>query len=119
MSEAMDLEQIIADWRGDAAVLRRRGDARSAAMLEQCATQAAGAAEEWLLWLSEGDAMVRAGKSAEWLRARFEAWRRDGHATQSGRFTRLYRAAIIPRRADTTTATRRGRDAARSLERAS
>lgn len=113
MTRARDLAEVIADWRGDAAVLRRRGNAAAAEMLEQCADQAARAAEEWLLWLTEGEATLRSGHAVAWLRARFEDWRRAGHARQTGRHTRIYRACIIPRRVNVVSAAERGRDAAR------
>jgi len=108
-----DLADVVADWRGDAAVLRRRGNGASADILDRCADEATRAAEEWLLWLSEGEAQLRSGYSVAWLRSRFDAWRREGHARQTGRHTRLYRACIIPRRANVATAAERGREAAR------
>lgn len=110
-----ELETVIADWRSDAATLRRHGDARQADLLERCADEAAAAAEDWLLWLSEGEAALRAGRSVAWIRGRFEQLRREGHARQTGRATRIYRACAIPRRANTITAAERGRDAARAL----
>lgn len=109
-----DLAEVLADWRGDAAVLRRRGNATAAEMLEKCAAEAATAAEDWLLWLTEGEARLRSGYSVAWLRARYEGWRREGHARQTGRHTRVYRACVIPRRANVATAAERGRDAARA-----
>lgn len=114
-----DLAQVIADWRGDAAVLRRRGDARVAEALERCAEDAAAAAEEWLLWLSEGEAAMRAGHSEEWMRGRFEQMRREGHAKLIRRGVRQYRACAVPRRANVVTASERGRTAARALKKVS
>lgn len=110
----MTLDQLLADWRGDAAVLRRNGEVGKADLLERCATDAARAAEPWLTWLSEADAMLRSGRSREWLRGRFAAWEREGHARSHGKL-RQYRMAIVPQRAQVATAAEAGRAAARRL----
>lgn len=108
-----DLVDVIADWRGDAAVLRRRGDIRAAELLELCADQASAAAEEWNTFLSEGEAMLRSGRSRPWLRAQFARWEREGHAKETARHTRIYRQCIVPQKANVTSAASRGREAAR------
>jgi len=110
-----DLADVIADWRGDAAVLRRNGNAAGADILERCAREAAASAEEWLLWLSEGDAALRAGRSVSWVRGRFEQLRREGHARQTSKHTRIYRACAIQTKADVVGAAEAGRRAALSL----
>jgi hypothetical protein len=110
-----DLSQVLADWRGDAAVLRRRGETKQAELLEQCARETQQSAEEWLLWLSEGDAALRAGRTKAWMKARFEQMKREGHARQTGRHTRLYRACAVPRKANILGAAEAGRAAARAL----
>ncbi len=110
-----DLATVLAHWRADAAALRRTGDARTAELLERCATEAETSAEEWLTWLSEADAILRSGHAKPWFVARREAWRRDGHARQVGRHKWTYRATIIPRRANVVTAAEEGRQAARKL----
>ena len=117
MSDASDrdLSQVLTDWRGDAAVLRRRGSPDLADALERCASQVAESAEEWLTWLSEHDASIRAGRSVAWMRARFEQMRREGHARLTGRATRAYRACAVPRKANTITAAEKGRRAAQEL----
>ena len=109
-----DLATVIADWRGEAAVLRRRGDNRTALLLEQCAEEAVLAAESYLLWLSETDAMLRTGRTREWLRSRYEGWAAEGHAKKTGR-DRQYRAVMLPRRAAVVEAREAGRQAARAL----
>jgi hypothetical protein len=44
----MTLEQLLADWRGDAQVLRRRGYDRDAGQMERFAEAVAWAAEDYL-----------------------------------------------------------------------
>lgn len=108
----MTLEQVLADARGEAAVLRANRAGFSVERVEQLLDDIQAGAEEWLTWLSESDAAIRCGYSAGWLRHRFEAWRREGHARLAGQH-RQYRACAIPRRANTAQAAARGRDAAR------
>lgn len=117
MSER-DLETVLADAREEAGVLERNGAAFSVDRVRGLLASVQDAAEEWLTWLSEGDAAIRAGRSETWVRGRFEAMRRDGHARMNGR-NRQYRACAIPRRANVVTAAARGRDAARNLRKAS
>lgn len=92
-----DLSQILADLRGDAAVLDRAGQPGIAARYRELADDIAASAEPWLTWLSEVDAMLRSGRSREWLRARFPDLERDGNGrlTQAGE--RQYRECAIPR----------------------
>jgi len=96
------LEQVIADYRGEAAVLRRRGAGSVADAIEDFADSVARAAEDYLTWLSEADAMGRRGKSAAWLRKRFPDWYDMGHARYSGRNGRVreYRQAVVPQLLD-------------------
>lgn len=115
MSETRrDLAQVITDWHGDAAVLRRRGQHALADQLEQCATEVAHSAEEWMTWLSETDAMLRSQRSREWMRAHFAGWEREGHARLAGR-DRQYRLAIVPRRYSLSSARQAGAEAAKAL----
>lgn len=112
-----DLDQVLADFRGDAAVLRRAGHEREAQLREQLADEVAAAAYEWLLWLSETDAVLRSGRSAKWLRGRFADWERDGHARIKGK-ERQYRACVVPRRSNVNAARQAGIEAARKATRA-
>lgn len=109
-----DLAQVIADARGEAAVLRANRASFSPDRVEEILTAVAGASEEWLTWLSEGDAAIRSGRSEAWLRARHPALERDNMARVSGR-SRQYRACAVPRRADVITAAAKGRAAARAM----
>lgn len=97
MSERIDLAQVIADWRGEAAVLRRRGDERAAKMLEQCAGEAATVADEYTLWLSESEAALRAGWSGDQVRRHARKFVETPHVVVERRRYRL-RACIVPRR---------------------
>lgn len=114
----MTLEQVLADARGDAAVLRRHGQAAVAEALERLADAVSVAAEDWLVFLSETDAHLRSGLSEKWLRARFAQWEREGHARMKGG-EHQYRACIVPRRARIGAAAERGRQAAAELRKAS
>lgn len=116
MAETLDLAQLLADVREEATILEANHAAMSVARVRQLVADVERAAEEWLTWLSEGDAMVRTGYSVPWLRARFDAWARDGHARLVGR-ARQYRACVLPRRANTQAAAERGREAAREAMR--
>ena len=109
----LDLALLIAGWRNDAKTLKRLGASPEIVRtLERCAQEVAESAEEWLTWLSEHDAAIRAGRSVAWMRARFEQMRREGHARLTGRATRAYRACAVPRKANTISAAERGRRAA-------
>ena len=107
-----DLADVIASWRADAIVLRRNGQALLAKRLDDCAEAVEQSAAEWLTWLSESDAMLRSGRSRDWLRAQFSAWEREGHATLQGR-NRMYRAVIVPRSHSVNRARQAGAEAAR------
>ena len=109
---ARALEQVLADHRGDAQVLRRKGHARDADLVERICDDVTRTAEEYLRWISEEDAQLRSGWSRERLRAHFAEWERQGHARRDGR-RRLYRMLIVPQRANTIAAREAGRRAVR------
>lgn len=106
----MTLEQVLADWRESAQALRRTGHGPTAELVERIVTEAASAAEEYLRWLSEEDAMLRSGKRRSWLRARFPEWERAGNARREGR-RREYRMLVIPQGANVLGARDAGRRA--------
>lgn len=106
-----NLEQLLADWRGDAQVLRRQGYDREADHMERFADAIAWAAEDYLRWLSEDEALLRSGRSLGWLRSQFPEWERAGHARRDGR-KRWYRMLVIPQRANSVAAREAGRRAA-------
>lgn len=113
MAEPGVLEQVLADWRGDAQVLRRRGHEHDAVLIERICDEVAHAAEEYLRWVSEEDAMLRSARSRAWLRSQFPDWERLGHARRDGK-RRRYRLLVVPARANLTAAAAAGREAART-----
>jgi hypothetical protein len=60
------LEQVLADAREDAAALRRHGHKHDAELIEALCDKVADAAFEYLNWLTEGEAKLRSGHSAEY-----------------------------------------------------
>lgn len=106
----MTLETVLADWRQSAQALRRTGHGPTAELLEGLAQEVAQAAEEYLRWLSEDEAMLRSGRRRGWLRTRFPEWERAGNARREGR-KRVYRMLVIPQGADTLSARDAGRRA--------
>ena len=91
------LEQVLADWAENAQVLRKTGDERVAAVIEQIVGEMREASEDFIRWLTEEQAMNYAGHSRQWLRKRWTEWDEQGHVKKDGR-KRYYRAVIIPRR---------------------
>jgi hypothetical protein len=110
------LEEVLADERGRAQVLRSAGHDREAENLDRLLDRVRTAAVDYLDWLTEPEARLRSGKSVEWLRARFAAWAAAGHARHDAqsRGKRLYRQLIVPRRANESAAREAGRRGDRS-----
>ena len=104
------LEQVLADEREQANILRLNGHGQDAALKERLLDRVAAAAEEYLTWLSEDDARLRSGKSAAWLRARFPLWETSGHARYHGR-KRQYLMIVVPQRVHPSAAREQGRRA--------
>ena len=97
------IEQVLADERGQAAVLRANGHAHDAKLIERVCDRVADSLREYLTWLSEPDARLRSGRTVEWLRGRFAEWAGEGMAElRNGR--RYYRAVIVPQRAHASAA---------------
>jgi hypothetical protein len=91
------LEQVLADAREEAAILRRAGHPAQADGLERLCGQVSRAAEPWLRWLSETDAHTKSGRSIRWLRAQAQNWEVQDLAKRDGRAW-LFRDCIIPQR---------------------
>jgi hypothetical protein len=91
------LELVLAGARSDAVVLRRTGHEHDADLLEALCDGVEVASEEFLRWLSESDAILRSGRTKEWLRSQFPEWESSGHARKEGS-DRVYRMIIIPYR---------------------
>lgn len=112
MTEKRDVETVLADMRDEAETLRRARTTVAPDRLLDWADAIRGAIEDWVVFLDEKTAALRAGRSDDWVRARFEFLKREGHAKLvNGR--RYYRACFIPRRANVDSAAERGRQAAR------
>lgn len=105
------LEQVLADWREDAAVLHRQGQRIQAETIQRFAQDVEEAAHEYITWLDEDDAMLRSAHSQRWLRSRFPEWERAGHAKYE-RGRRWYRMLVVPGRANLSRAYDSGRLAA-------
>lgn len=107
------LEQVLADLRGEAQVLRANGHAAQAESMERVCEKVAGAAEDYLRFISESDARLRSGWSVARLKARFPEWQRQGHAEMRGR-ERQYRLVVIPQRVNQSAVKAAGRKAGES-----
>jgi hypothetical protein len=108
--EPESLESVLADERGQAAVLRHNGHAHDAELIERVCSRVSTAAEEYLRFLSEPDARLRTNKSVDWLRTRFPEWMELGHAKKIGN-VRYYRMVVLPPRANISAAREEGRRA--------
>ena len=103
-------EQVLADIREEAAILRRAGHPTEAEVRERICDRIAVAFEDYLTRLTEEQAMLQSGHSRSWLRSRFPEWEQAGHAGREGR-RRWYRAVLIPRRGHAELAYQAGRRA--------
>ena len=103
MTERKPPEQVIADWLGDAQVLRARGHIRDADLLERCASEMDVALGGFLKWISEPDARLKSGRSIDYFRDHFAEWSVLGLAELRGR-TRYYRSVIVPQRVHASAA---------------
>lgn len=112
------LEQVLADARGRAAVLRHEGHPAQADAMERLCASVATAAHEFLEWLSEDDASRRSNHRPAWLRARFLEWERSGNARRAAGGRREYRMLVVPKGANESAAYEQGRDAGRAEGRA-
>ena len=102
------LEVVLADWREKASTLRSVRHQHDAELIDAIVDEVSRAAEDYLRYVSEPDAMLRSGKSADWLRARFADWCEQGHA-EKRKGVRYYRALVVPRRPDLEAARDEGR----------
>lgn len=96
-AQAPEIGQILTDWRGEAAVLRRRGDERAARLLEQCADEASVAVDEYTVWLTEEEAARRSGWTPSKVRRHALTFVHTPHVRHEKRAYQL-RACIVPRR---------------------
>lgn len=101
------LEQTLADWRGQAAVLRHNGHSQQAETIERVCDSVKDAATDYLEWMSETAASLQSGRAAAWLRQRFPLWEAQGHARHRGRH-REYRKIVVPQRFELAAAKAEG-----------
>lgn len=113
---AQTLEEVLTELGEEAKVLAKYGDERGATLIKGIVKRVRDAAEDYLTWLSEGDAQLWTGHSAAWLRARFAEWERGGHAKKE-RGRRYYRAVVLPHRANLSAAYADGRAAGEAAAR--
>lgn len=109
--EKRTLEQVLADWREDAQVLRKHGNSQIADSIDSLCDAVSDSAEDYITWLSETEARMRSNRSGEWLRRRFPEWAAQGHARLNGR-RREYRQVVIPQRGHISAVAEEGRRAA-------
>lgn len=110
----MPLEEVIANRRAAAQVLRAHGHEHDAKLIEEFASEVAESAEEYLRWIGETDAAMMSGKSEKWLRGQFLNWESLGHARKGQNGKREYRMLILPRRVNLSAAREEGRRAVRA-----
>jgi hypothetical protein len=97
MNARLPLERVLADFREEAAVLRRRGHSVQADTIESVCTAVGESAIDFVTWISEAEAMMRSGRGADYFKARRQLWAEDGLAEQRGR-TWYYRRCVVERR---------------------
>ena len=107
----MTIEQVLADLRERVTMLRVEGHPVQAASVERAVEQLAAVLPEYLVVLSEGEAMTYTGRSLAYLRARFGAWHTRGLAEWRGR-VRYYRRCVLEHRGNADIAREAGRRAA-------
>lgn len=97
-----DLAQVLADARGDLAVLRKHGASVPVETVAGMIDGVADAAYPFVTFISETDAIVRSDHRAPWFRQRFPDWAQQGYARYNPRRPRerQYLLAIVPLRHD-------------------
>jgi hypothetical protein len=111
MSDRRELADVLADARGEAAVLRRNKASFSIERVELLCDEVSEAASDYLRWLSEADARLKSGLALRTLRRRFRELQECGLARYNPRHEREFRACAIPPR----PAVAEAREAARRM----
>ncbi len=114
---AETLEQILADYREEAQVLRKHGARDVADAIERVCGDVASSSEDFTRWLSEKEAALRSNHGEAWFRKRFPQWLAEGNARSDGR-VRMYRQMIVPQRAHISASREAGRRAAEEARKA-
>lgn len=98
------LEQVLADHRGDAAVLRRQGHTAQASSIEKVCDDVGESMRAFLTIKTEAEAQLQSGWSRERLRARFPEWEARGLAMLDAQGKRVYREIAVPMRLEESAA---------------
>lgn len=106
-----DLSDVLADARGDAAVLRRAGNAGQAEYVESLCARIANVAEDYLRRLNLADARLKSGLSERTLKRRYRELAECGLAGIDERGRVWFRACAIPQKAAIVHERERGRRA--------
>jgi len=107
------LEEVLADAREQASILASHGHKAQAASMRSLCDAVRDAMTDYLLWLSEPEAMTYSARGQDYLRSRFADWQTAECAEWRGR-TRYYRACVLPRRHLPDLARAEGRRMARA-----
>lgn len=106
------IEEILANAAERATMLRSEGHPVQAQSIERITSEVRAALGEFLTWVSEPDAITYTGRSVEYLRGRFGAWKERGLAEWRGP-VRFYRRAVLEHRGNVEAMKARGERAAR------
>jgi hypothetical protein len=103
--------EVLADERGQAAVLRAKGHEHDARLIEQLCDRFQAAAFPYLNFMSEPEAMLRTGKNERQMRKQYLELEPRGHAKKiNGK--RYYRECMLEPRPNLSAAHEAGRRAA-------
>jgi hypothetical protein len=91
------LEETLAHWTDLSLALHETGHTRDAELIKRFCAEVASATEEYRRWLSEPEAILRSGRTRNWLRFQFTSWEAAGHARRDGK-QRHYRMIVVPTR---------------------
>lgn len=103
----MDLSQLLVDKREEVAMLARAHASVQPEYLTDLLDEFKAAAEDFITWLSESDAMLKSGLSERTLRRRYREMLDCGTA-RWGKTGREYIAKCIPYRPDIAAARAKG-----------
>lgn len=107
------LENLLADWAEEATILKLNG--MSTATHDRFGAAVRDCMVAYLDWMTEQEAQLWSGWSANRLRSHFPEWMEQGLAEWVGegrRAKRRYRRQVVPRRADTAGAFEAGKRSA-------
>lgn len=103
------LEQVLIDVREDVRGIGTKTDAVKVDYVHSILDRINEAAEDFTVWLSEADAMLKSGLSERTLRRRFREMVDCGTARYAKNGGREFLAKCIPQRPNLTAARARGR----------